>query len=274
MMLFIKKLISSWNDNRIASLSAALAFYMLFALAPILLISISIAGLILGSDAAQGHILMQISDLVGSDVALEIQTMIKNANRPITAAITNLIGIIVLIFAASGLFSEIQNSLNIIWNVKTTTQRGLLSIIKNRFLSFLMLIVVAFFLLTSMLLTTLFTTLSEYIAYYLGHAFLIKLISSDAISFLITVLVFATIFKVLPEANIKWREVWLGAFVTAVMFTIGKFLLALYISKMQVGLIFGTSGSIIVILIWTYYSAQIFFIGAEITQIFATRKLK
>jgi len=271
---FIKKLILSWSENRIASLSAALAFYMVFSLAPILLISITIAGLALGQDTAQEHILTQISDLLGSDVALQIQTMIKSANKPGTAVIANLVGIIVLIFGASGFFSEIQNGLNIIWGIKLKSDGGILGIVKARFLSFTMVIGVAFFLLASIVLTAIINTASVYIGFFFGGESLIKLISSDIISFLITVFLFAMIFKVLPDIEIQWREVWLGAFITALMFTLGRFMLAFYISKIRVGLVFGASGSIIVILIWAYYSAQIFFIGAEITKIFAARKDK
>lgn len=270
----IKNLILSWREHKISTLSAALAFYMVFSLAPILLISIAIAGLVLGPDAARGHLWAQISGLLGSDVALQIQIMIESANKPVTAVIANLIGIVLLLFGTTGLFSEIQSGLNTIWGVKDKSGRGLWGIVNDRFLLFTVVLGAAFFLLASMILTALFSIVSGKLGHFFGGELVMELISSDIISFVVSVLMFAMIFKILPNIEILWQEIWFGALVTALMFTFGKFLLVFYLSKIQVGLAFGASGSIIIILIWAYYSAQIFFIGAEITKIYATRKGK
>jgi len=269
---FIKKLILSWRENRITSLSAALAFYMVFSLAPLLLISITIAGFFWGSELAQSKIITQISELLGSDVALQIKLMIKSTNKPLTAGITNLIGFFVLAFGVSNLFSELQGSLNIIFGLKSKYCGGFFRTVKDRLLSFTMVIGVGFFLLISMLATTFFAVMADYLSLFLGGEFLVKLIASDVSSFLLTILSFAMIFKVLPDIDILWRDVWLGAFITALMFTLGKYILAFYLSRAQVWITFGTSGSIVAILIWIYYSAQIFFVGAEITKVFIAEK--
>lgn len=271
---FFKNLIVSYNNDKVSSLSAALSYYMIFAIAPILLICIALAGLALGTDAAHGRILAQISGLVGHDSALQIQAMVENLNKPKTALMARLIGVAVLFFATSGIFSEIQTGLNTIWGVKSSPERSWMSLIKNRFLSFTMVLAVALLLLMSLLLSAVFTAILPYISYishYFGVDMYVKLMFSEVLLFIVVTLMFALLFKALPDVQIKWREVATGALITGVMFTLGKVLLGVYFRRVPVASAYGAAGTLIVVLIWVYYSAQIFFIGAEITKVLATR---
>lgn len=269
--VFIKKLASGWSNNKISSLSAALAYYSLFSLTPLILICVALTGIFFGQDAARGEILRQINDLVGNATALQIQSMIESANKPTTGILAQLLGWIILILAASGAFSEMQSGLNIIWGVKANPRAHWYSIIKQRLLSFSMVLVISFLLLVSLILSVIFASIGPYLNNFL-HIGLFEIVSMHIISFLIVILLFALIFKILPDAMIQWKDVWLGATITALLFHLGKFLLAVYISKTQIATTYGAAGSLIILLVWVYYSAQIFFIGAEITKIFACYK--
>ena len=271
---FSKHLLSSWNEDRIASFSASLAYYTVFSLAPILLICIAIAGLIFGPEAARGEIVAQISGLIGPDAALQVQTMIESASKPAPNLLAKWIGVIVLIFGASGMFNEIQTGLNTIWGVKAKTRHNWLDLIKNRFLSFTMVLGLAFLLLVSLILSALLMAVSAYVSGYIGSDIVIKIILSYCLSFLMITLLFAMMFKVLPDVHIEWKDVWFGALITSLLFSLGKLLLGIYLLKFQIATAFGAASSLIIILIWTYYTAQIFFIGAEITKVITRSKAK
>jgi membrane protein len=270
---FSKEVASVWSKDRIASLSAALAYYTLFSLTPILLICIALVGLFFGPEAAQGKILDEIGSLVGQETGRQIQAMIETASKPASAILAQLFGIVILIFGASGVFSEIQSGLNTIWEVKANPDWRWFDFIKQRFLSFTMVMGLAFLLLVSLILDLIFTTLGTYITNFIGLS-VFQIVFSQILSFLLSVLLFAMMFKVLPDADIRWKEVWLGAIVTTFLFDLGKYLLAVYLSQVKIISAFGAAGSLVALLIWIYYTAQIFFIGAVITKIFSTRRRK
>lgn len=272
--IVFKKLLTSLNQDRIPTQSAALAYYTLFSLAPILLICISIAGVVFGEEAARGQILAQIGGLIGNEPALQIQQIIESANKPTAAMWARAISIFVLLFSASGVFSEIQAGLNLIWGVKADPAKGWFMLIKDRFLSFAMVLGAAFLLLVSLILSASLASLSAYISHFMGANVLRDLIISDILSFFIITHLFALMFKVLPDVKITWQEVWLGALFTALLFTLGKMLIGFYLTRFEVASVFGAAGSLIIILIWVYYSSQIFFIGAEITKILSIHKGK
>jgi membrane protein len=268
---FFNQVYSAYGKDRIASLSAGLSYYTLFSLTPILLISLALLGLVLGPEAARGQILQQTSGLVGYETGLQIQTMIENADQPSNAFTSQAIGIIALIFGATGVFTEIQSGLNFIWKVKPKFGRGWQQIIKQRILSFAMVLCIAFLLLVSLVLTVVMTTLGGYITHFLGVSF-VDFLLAHTLSFVMVVVLFAMMYKILPDAQIRWREVWLGAFIAALFFTLGKFLLGFYLSKVNLANAFGAAGSLVVLLVWVYFAAQIFFIGAEITYVFSTQR--
>lgn len=274
MFKVLHKLVTAWNQDRISSQSAALAYYSLFSLAPILLICISVVGVVFGAEAAQGKILTQIRGLIGTEAALQIQNLISAANKPITAFWAKLFSIFILIFTASGIFSEIQFGLNLIWGVKANPNAKWYQFIQNRLFSFFMVLCAALILLAFLIMSALFAMFSVYVNEFIGSYMILDLIINDISAFLLGTFLFALMFKVLPDVKIKWRDVWVGALVTSILFNLGKMLIGLYLQQIHTASVFGAASSLIVILIWIYYSAQIFFIGAEITNILFIRKGK
>ncbi|KTC80966.1 YihY/virulence factor BrkB family protein [Legionella cherrii] len=270
-LAWIKEVYTNWQEDRVASLAAALAYYTLFSLAPILLISITIVGALFGEEVARSQIVSQITILVGEDVALEVQGIIKNMTLPTTFLNVQIVSILILLFSASGIFSEVQAGLNIIWGVKSNPHKKRFAFIKSRFLSFTMVLISALLLLISLVITTLLAALSSRLHYFIGINIFSELIISYFISFIIATLVFALMFKHLPDVKLQWNNVWVGALSTSLLFILGKVLIGFYIHHAHIASIFGAAGSLIILLIWVYYAAQIFFIGAEITKIYSTK---
>jgi membrane protein len=254
-------------------LAAALAYYTTFSLAPLLILIIAIAGLIGGREAAQNQTMAQVQDLLGPQGAQFVQSMIENASRPATGISATLIGIVTLIFGALGVFSALQNSLNTIWHVKPKPARGLWDGIKrfilDRLLSFAMVLGIGFLLLASLVISAALSAVGGYIGNTWPLADLWLQVINFLISFLVIMALFAMIFKFLPEVKIAWKDVWLGAAVTSALFSLGKFLIGFYLGRSSVGNTFGGAGSLAILLIWIYYSAQILFFGAEFTQVYA-----
>jgi membrane protein len=254
------------------TLGAALAFYTVFSLAPLLVITIAIAGLVLGQEAAQGQIFDQLRLLIGATSAEAVQDVVQNANaQPATGVLTTMIGFLALLFGASGVFGQLQTSLNAIWGVEPKPGRGLLGIVHDRILSFGFILVVGFLLLVSLLLTAAIAFSGEWLGGMFPAIEMIVQIANSILSLAVITLLFATIFKFMPDAKIAWRDVWIGAFITAALFTVGKLLLGLYLGKSGVGSSYGAAGSLIVLLLWVYYSSQIVFFGAEFTRAYANR---
>ena len=268
----LKEAGADWIEDRAPTLGAALAYYTVFSLAPLLIIAIAIAGLVFGSEAAQGQIFEQLRGLLGEASAKSMQDLVENANaKPATGIFATVIGIVTLLFGASGVFGQLQTSLNAIWGVQPKPGRGVLGIIQDRILSFGFILVVGFLLLVSLLLTAAIALVGEWSGGMMpGTEALIQILNS-VLSLAVITLLFAMIFKFLPDAKIAWHDVWIGAFITAALFTAGKFALGLYLGKSGVGSSYGAAGSLIVLLLWVYYSSQILFFGAEVTQVYANR---
>ena len=262
-----------WQKDRASRLSAALAYYTIFSLAPVLIIVIAVTGLFWQQQAVHEQIMNQIQSLVGAEGAKFISDMLTSASNPARGITATIIGIITLIFGALGVFNELHNSLNIIWNVKEEEPKSFLESVKktilNRFLSFTMILGIGFLLLVSLVISAGLSAVQS----TLGNAFPLSGFIWQMINLVVSIgvitLLFALIYKVLPDAEIAWRDVWLGAFVTAVLFSLGKFLIGLYLGNSAVASSFGAAGSLVLLLVWIYYSAQILFFGAEFTQVYA-----
>lgn len=268
----VKETASDWSDDNASRLAAALAYYSLLSLAPLLVIVIAIAGFFYGPDAARGKIAGELGAVVGGEAAQGIQSVVASAHSPSSGVVSTIVGVVTLFVGASGVFGELQSSLNTIWEVKPKPGRGILGEMKDRFLSFTMVLGVAFLLLVSLVLSSVLSALGAGFAGALPGGEAIWQVVNFLFSFSIITALFALIFKYIPDAEIKWRDVWLGAAVTAVLFTIGKLLLGLYLGKAAPGSSYGAAGSIIVLVVWVYYAAQILFMGAEFTQVQARRR--
>jgi membrane protein len=261
-----------WLDDQAPTLGAALAYYTVFSLAPLLIISIALAGLVFGAEAAQGQIFDQLRGLLGDASGKAMQEIVQSASaEPKTGVVATVIGFVTLLFGASGVFGQLQASLNIIWGVQPKPGRGILGIIRDRSLSFGFILVVGFLLLVSLLLTAGIAFVGkQFGAMVPGMESLIQILNS-ILSLAVITLLFGMMFKILPDANIAWRDVWIGAFITALLFTLGKFALGFYLGRSGVASSYGAAGSLIVLLLWVYYSSQVVFFGAEFTQVYANR---
>lgn len=275
MLNLLRDTFREWREDGANRLAAALAYYTTFSLAPLLVLIIAIAGLVGGQEAAQTQTMAQVQDLLGVDGRDFVQGMIESASRPATGLTATLIGAVTLLFGALGVFGELQNSLNTIWEVKPKPASGLLDGIKRfvvkRLMSFTMVLGVGFLLLASLVISAAVSAFAGYIGARWPLADFWLEVIHFTISFLVVTLLFAMIFKFLPEIKIAWKDVWLGAAVTSILFSLGKFLIGLYLGRSEVGNTFGAAGSLAILLIWIYYSAQILFFGAEFTQVYANR---
>lgn len=265
-----KRAVAAWIDDKASRLAASLAFYTLLSIAPLLVLLVSALGLLYGDEAARGEIASQISAVVGPQASRGVEELIAHARSPGQGALGTALGVAVLLFGASGVFGELQDSLNTVWEVETKPGRGIVGIIRARFFSFSMVLGVGFLLLVSLVISTLLSALGHAITPNTpGLSALWELLHALIGFFGITAL-FALIFKVVPDVRVAWRHVWMGAAVTALLFTIGKSLLGLYLGRATVSSLYGAAGSLVVLVIWVYYSAQILLLGAEFTQVYAT----
>ncbi|MBW4545336.1 MAG: YihY/virulence factor BrkB family protein [Symplocastrum torsivum CPER-KK1] len=269
----MKVTVSQWRQDQASLMAAALAYYTVFSLAPLLIIIIAIAGAVFGEQAAKGELVTQIQEVIGTDGAQFIQTAIENASQldPSQGPIPTLINIGVLLFGASVIFTQLQKSLNKIWEVQAKPENGILQFLRKRLLSFSMVLVIAFLLLVSLVVSTLLVILGNYLRGLIpGFTYLWQILNA-LVSFSIVTLLFAMIFKILPDAKIAWKDVWMGAAITAVLFNIGKSLLGFYLGHTTFASAYGAAGSLVIILTWVFYSAQILFLGAEFTQVYTRR---
>ena len=267
----LQETFKEWSEDKASRLAAALAYYTIFSIAPLLIIVIAIAGVVFGEDAARGQIVGQIQGLVGKDGAQFIQTAIQNANKPQTGVIASIISVVVLLVGATGLFTELQDSLNTIWEVKPKPGRGVNNMIRLRFLSFAMVIGIGFLLLVSLVISTGLAALVKYFGNILPGVDFLWRIVNFVLSFSITTALFGLIFKVLPDVKITWNDVFIGSVITSFLFSIGRFLLGQYLGNGSFGSTYGAAGSLVVLLAWVNYAAQILFFGAEFTQVYARR---
>lgn len=266
----LKETALQWDEDQAARQAASLALYTLLSIAPLLIVSIKVAGVALGDEAARGQVSQEIGRLVGPQAGVAIEAMVNSAKQPGEGVISSLIGLAILLFGASGVFGELQAALNQIWEVKPRPDRGVLGFLKDRFFSFTMVMGVAFLLLVSLVVSAVLATFTEHFRDMIPYAPLWWVLNL-AIGLGITTVLFALIFKVIPDARIGWHDVWVGAFATAVLFSVGRILLSWYVGRSATVSPFGAAGSLVALIVWVYYSAQILFFGAEFTQVFATR---
>jgi membrane protein len=265
----LKQTFNDWSEDKAPELGAALAFYTALSIAPLLVIILGIAAFFLGDDAASGQITTQMESMVGQEGASAISDMIKNADKPTAGTIATVLSVITLLFGASGVFGQLQSSMNTIWEVEPKPGRGIWGMIRDRFLSITMVLGMAFLLLVSMVVSAGIAAAGNVMTGLVGDSPWISHAIHIATSLVVLTLLFAVLFKYLPDVKIGWRDVMLGAFVTAVLFTLGKFAIGLYLGYSSMASSYGVAGSFVVLLVWVYYSAQIFFFGAELTQVYA-----
>jgi membrane protein len=258
-----------WSNDNAPRLGASLSYYTIFSLAPVLLLVIAVAGLVLGPEAAQGKIVEQLSGLLGADAAKAIQTMLEKANQRGSGIVATVIGFVTLIIGATGVMIELQDALNTVWKVVAKPGRGLKGIIRDRLLSFGIVLGFGFLLLVSLVLSAAVALLDSWIGAVIPGWVIMGYVLSYGISLGLVTFVLAAIFKILPDVKISWRDVGVGALVTSVLFHLGKFGISLYIGKASVASTFGAAGSLAVLLVWVYYSSQIVLFGAEFTRVYA-----
>lgn len=270
MFTVLKRSFKGFIEDNAFKLSASLSYYTVFSLGPLLIIIISLAGVFLGREAVQGEIYNQLNGLVGSGAALQIQEIIRNIQQTEQGPVAATIGFIVLVIGATGVFIEMQDSINYIWSVKAKPAKGWLKFLLNRLLSFSLIISMGFILLVSLMVSALVELLNRQLANYFEDAtlYLIYILNLVVVLLVISIL-FTVIFRILPDARIRWKDAFAGALFTAVLFLIGKFAIGFYLGRANLGLTYGAAASIIVILTWVYYSALILYFGAEFTKMYA-----
>jgi membrane protein len=266
-----KEVITRFLDSNAPRLGAALAYYTVFSMAPLLVVVVGIAGLAFGKAAAEGQIVWQLQNTVGPEGAKAIQALLAATQRTESGIIATLVGLVVLLFGASGVFAELRDSLNLLWGVKTPGA-GFRGLVMSRFFSFAMVLAVGFLLLVSLVLSAILAAVGKYLSGYLPVNESVLHLLSVVASFLVFTAMFALLYKLVPDLPVAWNDVWIGAAVTSLLFSIGKFVIGFYIGKAALGSAYGAAGSLVIFLAWVYYSAQIFFLGAEFTHLYATRR--
>lgn len=262
--------LSSWIDDYAPSMGAALSYYTMFSIAPLLLIVIAVAGFIFGADAARGEILIQLQGLLGEDGAHAVEGLLKSVSEPAKSTGAAVVGIVVLLIGATSVFGELQDALDRIWRAPARDKHGgLWRLIRSRLLSFGMILGIAFLLMVSLVMSAALSALGKWWGPLFGSWEILLQITNFVVSFGLITVMFAMIYKIMPRVRIQWPDVWIGAGVTALLFTIGKLLIGLYIGKSGIASGFGAAASLVVVLVWVYYSAQIFLVGAEFTWVYA-----
>jgi membrane protein len=266
----LKKSAAAWYGDYAQSMGAAIAYYTTFSLAPLLIIVIAVAGLIFGQEAARGEIVSQLGGLVGTDGAKAVEDLLQSASRPSSGVIASAIGFATLLVGATSVFAELQSALDRIWHAPAIQpSSGFVALIRERLLSFGMVIAMGFLLLVSLVFGAALSALGKWGGTLFPGAVTVLQMLNLAVGFVVTVAFFATAYRLLPRARIAWSDVWVGAVATAVLFTLGKYLIGVYLGRAGISSGFGAAGSLVIILVWVYYSAQVFLLGAEFTWLFA-----
>lgn len=266
----VKDTLSSWSEDNAFRLSAALAYYSVFSLAPMLIIAIAVAGAVFGNEAARGEVNNQISGLIGAAGAAAIQQLLQNAARPGALSLASLVGLISLIFGATGVFVSLQDGLNTIWRVKPKPQNMVIGFLRQRLHTFTMVLGIGFLLLVSLVVSAALAAMGKFFGDSFGPAWLFELVNF-AVSLATVTVLFGMILKLLPDVYISWKDVWVGAAFTAILFTLGKMGIGYYLGRSSFTSVYGAAGSVVLILAWVYYSSLILFLGAEFTRVYADR---
>jgi membrane protein len=261
---------SRWNEHKAPKLGAALAYYTVLSIAPLLVLTVAIAGFFFGAAAVRGDLTYQLQSLMGPESAQAIQTVLKTTYKPVAGIISTVLGILALLFGASGAFNELRDSLNLIWDAPRRAGSGILNEIRSRFFTFAMVLAIGFLLLVSLSLSAGLAAAGKFIGDLLPISAGILEIFNFLFSFVTITFLFALIYKYVPDVTLEWNDVWIGAAMTSLLFSLGKFIIGFYLGKAAVGSAYGAAGSLVVVLVWVYYSAQIFWYGAEFTQVYAT----
>ena len=266
----VKEAVAAWSDDYAPSMGAALAYYTLFSIAPLLLIAVSIAGWIFGEDAARGRIFVELQGLLGNDAAQAVEALLSSVRRPAHGILATVVGSVALLIGAMSVFAELQDALDRIWRAPARTGRfNLWALLRARLLSFGMILGIGFLLVVSLIASAALAALGAWWSPAFGAWTLLAEGLNSVLGFALVTVSFALIYKILPRVRIQWRDVWIGAAVTASLFTIGKFLIGLYVGRAAFASGFGAAASLVVLLAWVYYSAQIFLLGAEFTWVYA-----
>ncbi len=261
----------AWRRDNAPTLGAALAFYTTFSMAPLLIIVIAIFGVILGKTTVQVEILRRAQDLIGAQGAGAVRTMIEAAYRPGTGLAATLIGILVILIGSTSALVMLKHALNLMWGARPNPKAPVWNLIKERLMSFVMILVIGLLLALSLLLSLILSFLTGFIQDLVSVPVFFIQLADVVFSFLLITLLFATVYKVLPDVDIAWTDVWVGSAFTAILFALGKFLFGMYLARSTISSAYGAASSLAIILMWVYYSAQIFFIGAELTRVYANR---
>lgn len=264
----LKETFHEFGEDKVPRLGAALAYYTIFSIGPLLLIAVAMAGLFFGQEAAQGKISAELGKVFGSEMAKSLEQMIEAAAKPKSGTLATIVGILTLMLGASGVFGQLKDALNTIWNVEKKKVSGIAGFVKERFLSMAMVLGIGFLLLVTLVVDAAISAMGGYVSRFVGGEAVAHVLSL-ALSFAVAVVLFAAIFRILPDLKIAWHDVWFGALFTALLFVLGKWGLGVYLGKAAPGSAYGAAGSLVILLIWVYWSAQILFLGAEFTQVYA-----
>jgi membrane protein len=267
----LKAAVGAWSDDKAPRLGAALSFYTIFAMPPLFMIAIFIASLVFDPSSVQTQMFSEVGGLIGKKSAEAIQTAMAAQYQTNKGLVASAIAIATLILTATGLFIELQDALNTIWRVEAKPGHGIMGFIRIRLLSFAMVVGIGFLLMVSLIVSAALAAATKFIGGFLPSVGIVSEIGGDLVSFAVITILFAMIFKVLPDVRIAWRDVWIGGAVTSLLFTGGKFLLGWYLGRSTTITAYGAAGSVVLLLLWVYYSAQILFFGAEITKVYAMR---
>ncbi|WAC72192.1 YihY/virulence factor BrkB family protein [Roseateles sp. SL47] len=266
----------AWSDDNVPSMGAALAYYTLFSIAPLLLIVIAVAGLVFGEQAARGEVMDQLSDLIGLEGAVAVEDLLKRVNRPEEGGWAAVIGTLVLLVGATSVFAELHNSLNRIWKVPLPKSipvwQSLWTVVRRRLLSLGLIMGLGFLSMISMVASAALAAMGKWWTPWLGDDFLmLAQLLNALLSYVLITVMFAVIYKWVPDVAIRWRDVWVGALITAALFSLGKSLIGLYLGRSAIGSAYGAAASLVVMMLWVYYSTQVFLMGAELSWAFSRR---
>lgn len=261
----------NFGRNNDLKFSAALSYYTIFSLAPMLILAISIGSLLFGRDAIQGHLFSEINGIVGNKASLQIQEMLTKITLEKNSVVATIIGVVTFFIGATGVFGEIQSTINMIWGLKAKPKKGLVKYVVNRLLSFAMVVTIGFLLVVSMVASSLINLLNDQLESFLPGTTFIMMLVTNGVSLLIISTLFTMVFKFLPDSIVRWRDAFIGSLFTSALFLLGKYLIGLYLANSASSSIYGAAGSMIILLLWIYYSSILLYFGAEFTKTYALK---